>query len=53
MTTTIVYQMYDYAFGYMRFGYASTMGVVLFGVMLLVTLMQIKIMRKGGVEAYG
>lgn len=51
-TTTVVYQMYDYAFGYMKFGYASTMGVTLFGVILLVTLMQMKIMRKGGIEAY-
>jgi multiple sugar transport system permease protein len=51
-TTTVVYLMYDTAFGYMKFSYAATMGVVLFIVIMFVTLFQMRVMRKGGVEAY-
>jgi multiple sugar transport system permease protein len=51
-TMTVVYYMYDAAFGYMKFSYATAMGVLLFLVILFITLFQLRIMRHGGIEAY-
>lgn len=46
-TETIVFQMYQTAFGYTEFGYAAAMSTVLFFVILLFSIVGTKIMRKG------
>jgi multiple sugar transport system permease protein len=47
-TETIVYQMYQTAFGYTEFGYAAAMSTVLFFVILAFSLIGTKLMRRGG-----
>jgi multiple sugar transport system permease protein len=44
MTKTIVYLLYDKAFGVYRFGYASSLAFVLFAIVLVLTIVQLRIM---------
>lgn len=44
-TTTVVYYIYQQAFQYLRLGYASALAVVLFGIILLFTLLQLRVFR--------
>ena len=46
-TETIVFQMYQTAFGYTEFGYAAAMSTVLFLAILLFSIIGTKIMRRG------
>jgi multiple sugar transport system permease protein len=45
-TTTVVLDMYDQAFQNLRFGYASSISVILFVVVLIATYLQFRISRK-------
>jgi multiple sugar transport system permease protein len=45
-STVVVEQIVKYAFSYGRIGYASAMSIVLFGVILLVTLIQLRLQRR-------
>jgi len=44
-TNLASYLMYQYAFSYWRFGYAATIGIVLFAVNIILTLLYIRILR--------
>ncbi|BAS28284.1 ABC transporter permease [Limnochorda pilosa] len=44
--------MYQTAFQNLRMGRAAAMAYILFGFILLITLIQLRIFRKGGVESY-
>lgn len=46
-TETIVFQMYQTAFGYTEFGYAAAMSTVLFIAILIFSIIGTKIMRRG------
>lgn len=46
-TTTIVYKIYQLAFDFTRFGYASALSVLLFIVVLIITLIQARWLRWG------
>ncbi len=48
-TTTTVFYIYETAFEFLQLGYASALSVVLFGIILVFTLMQLRIFRH---EAY-
>lgn len=45
-STVVVEQIVRYAFSYGRIGYASAMSIVLFGVILLVTAVQLRLQRR-------
>jgi multiple sugar transport system permease protein len=45
-TTTIVYLIYTTAFSQMNLGYASSIAYILFGIILLITLVQYKVLNK-------
>ena len=45
-TTTVVLDMYQQAFQNLRFGYASSISVILFIVVLIATFLQFRISRK-------
>jgi multiple sugar transport system permease protein len=45
-TTTAVYYIYQEGFKYLQFGYASALSVVLFGVILVFTLVQLRVFRQ-------
>jgi multiple sugar transport system permease protein len=45
-STVVVEQIVRYAFSYGRIGYASAMSIVLFGVILLVTVVQLRLQRR-------
>jgi multiple sugar transport system permease protein len=45
-STVVVEQIVRYAFSYGRIGYASAMSIVLFGVILLVTVIQLRLQRR-------
>lgn len=45
-TTTMVFEMYQHAFGYAEFGYAAAMSTVLFTAILLFSILGTRIMRK-------
>jgi multiple sugar transport system permease protein len=45
-TRTIVFVMFEYAFGSLRMGYGSTIALMLFLVILLLTLFQMKVTQK-------
>lgn len=51
-TNVVGNYMYQVAFQDMRMGRASAMSFVLFAIILVVTLLQLRIFRRGGVEAY-
>jgi len=44
--------MYQTAFRYMRMGRASAMAFILFLVVLAFTLIELRVLRRGGVESY-
>jgi multiple sugar transport system permease protein len=44
-TTTAVYYIYQNAFQYLRLGYASALAIVLFGIIFLFTLLQLRLFR--------
>ncbi|MGV8955148.1 MAG: carbohydrate ABC transporter permease [Cypionkella sp.] len=46
-TETVVFQMYQTAFGYTEFGYAAAMSTILFVTILLFSIVGTKIMRRG------
>jgi len=46
-TTTVVYQIYNEAFNFGRFGYASALSILFFVIILLITLIQSKYLRFG------
>ena len=45
-TRTIVYYIYDTGFHFLRFGYASTLSVVLFAILAVLTLIQVRMSRR-------
>lgn len=51
-TDTVVYRMYITAFESIRFSYATSMAVLLFLVILVITLVQMRIFREGGLTSY-
>ena len=51
-TTVTALYMYDTAFSDLRLGRASAIAYLLFAFVLLVTLIQLRIFRRGGVEAH-
>jgi multiple sugar transport system permease protein len=52
VTNTSVYVMYITAFRYFRFSYSCAQAMLLFVVMLVATLLQLRIFREGGVTSY-
>ncbi len=44
-TRTMVYHLYDKAFKLYRFGYASALGMILFAIILVITLIQLRFLR--------
>jgi len=51
-TDVVVFYMYEAAFGFMKFSYAAAMATILFLVILGVSLLQIFVLRRGGMTAY-
>ncbi|MCB0092953.1 MAG: sugar ABC transporter permease [Caldilineaceae bacterium] len=51
-TNVVVYWVYLTAFQFMRFGYATTLAVILFVVILVITLIQLRLFREGGLQSY-
>jgi multiple sugar transport system permease protein len=51
-TNTVVYRMYITAFEFIRFSYATAQAVVLFLVILVITLVQMRLFREGGMTSY-
>lgn len=51
-TTVTALYMYDTAFSDLRLGRASAIAYVLFAFVLVVTLIQLRVLRRGGVEAH-
>lgn len=51
-TDTVVYHMYLTAFNSVQFSYATAMAVLLFAVILVVTLAQMRLFREGGLLSY-
>jgi len=49
-TTTIVHQIFQNAFSFMKMGYASAMAFVLFGIIFLLSLLNLRLLRGGEVE---
>ena len=49
-TTTIVHQIFQNAFSFMKMGYASAMAFVLFGLIFLLSLINLRLLRGGEVE---
>jgi multiple sugar transport system permease protein len=45
-TRTIVYYIYDTGFHFFRFGYASTLSVLLFAILAVLTLIQVRMSRR-------
>lgn len=46
-TTTVVYQIYNEAFNFGRFGYASALSILFFVIILIITLIQSRYLRFG------
>ena len=44
-TTTVVYLMYQKAFQVLRFGYAAAVSFILFGVILVLTVIQTRVLQ--------
>ncbi len=51
-TTVTGLYMYQTAFNDLRIGRASAMAYILFAVILVITLVQLRVFRRGGVEAH-
>lgn len=49
-TTTIVHQIFQNAFSFMKMGYASAMAFVLFGIIFVLSLVNLRLLRGGDVE---
>jgi multiple sugar transport system permease protein len=49
-TTTIVHQIFQNAFSFMKMGYASAMAFVLFAIILVLSLVNLRLLRGGEVE---
>jgi multiple sugar transport system permease protein len=49
-TTTIVHQIFQNAFSFMKMGYASAMAFVLFGIIFIMSLINLRLLRGGEVE---
>jgi multiple sugar transport system permease protein len=49
-TTTIVHQIFQNAFSFMKMGYASAMAFVLFGIIFVLSLVNLRLLRGGEVE---
>lgn len=49
-TTTIVHQIFQHAFSFMKMGYASAMAFVLFAAIFLLSLINLRLLRGGEVE---
>jgi len=49
-TTTIVHQIFQNAFSFMKMGYASAMAFVLFGIIFVLSLINLRLMKGGQVE---
>ncbi|MDH4179164.1 MAG: sugar ABC transporter permease [Armatimonadota bacterium] len=49
-TTTIVHQIFQHAFSFMKMGYASAMAFVLFGIIFVLSLINLRLLRGGEVE---
>ena len=49
-TTTIVHQIFQNAFSFMKMGYASAMAFVLFGLIFILSLINLRLLRGGEVE---
>jgi len=49
-TTTIVHQIFQHAFSFLKMGYASAMAFVLFGLIFLLSLINLRLLRGGEVE---
>jgi multiple sugar transport system permease protein len=52
VTETSVYYMYLTAFRHFRFSYSCVQAMILFVVMLVITLLQLRLFREGGVTSY-
>lgn len=46
-TTTMVYQIYEESFGNFRAGYGATIASIMFVVLLIVTILQVRVMDRG------
>jgi multiple sugar transport system permease protein len=51
-TESVVTLMYNTAFSYSKFSYAVAMAMILFVIIMLITLLQMSLMREGGLEEY-
>jgi len=51
-TNVVVYWVYMTAFQFLRFGYATTQAVYLFAVILVITVIQLRLFREGGLTSY-
>lgn len=51
-TMTMVLYMYQTAFEYLNMGRASAMAYVLFVIVLAISLLQLRLFRRGGIESY-
>lgn len=51
-TESVVTLMYNTAFGYQKFSYAGAMSILLFFVIMAVTLLQMLLMKRGGMQEY-
>jgi multiple sugar transport system permease protein len=49
-TTTIVHQIFQNAFSFMKMGYASAMAFVLFGIIFVLSIINLRLLRGGEVE---
>jgi multiple sugar transport system permease protein len=49
-TTVIVHQVFQNAFSFMKMGYASAMAFVLFGIIFVMSLINLRLLRGGEVE---
>ncbi|MCR4427506.1 MAG: sugar ABC transporter permease [Firmicutes bacterium] len=51
-TMTMVLYMYQTAFEYLKMGRASAMAYVLFIIVMVISLVQLRLFRRGGIESY-
>jgi multiple sugar transport system permease protein len=51
-TNVVVYWVYITAFDFMRFGYATAQAVFLFTVIMIITLIQLRVFREGGLSSH-
>jgi ABC-type sugar transport system permease subunit len=51
-TNVVVYWVYITAFQFLRFGYATAQAVFLFLVIMVITVIQLRIFREGGLTSY-